>query len=135
VAEIREIAPGTSGVYGPYYTQQQVADIFGVHHDTIVYWRQHGKIGGIRLGWRTVRIPQSEIDRITSQLEKGTFHAQGAPRIDAATSPLRFARNLGAAIAASGAGETHEDYDDAGGEAGPSGGHEDDDDNDLGSAG
>jgi excisionase family DNA binding protein len=51
---------------GRLYTYDEVAAILGAKPHTIRTWIAQGKIGVIRLG-RSVRIPESELYRITSQ--------------------------------------------------------------------
>ena|GEM_PF-717945 len=45
------------------YTIAQVAEELQVHHDTVQKWIQSGKLGSVKIGHRTVRILQSDIDK------------------------------------------------------------------------
>lgn len=45
------------------YTQQEVADFFGVHHKTIYNWRMKGMIQAFKVG-RGLRYTQTEINRL-----------------------------------------------------------------------
>ena len=44
------------------YTIPQVAELLGVHKDTVQTWIEEGKLGSVKIGYRTVRILQSDID-------------------------------------------------------------------------
>ena len=44
------------------YTIPQVAGLLGVHKDTVQTWIEEGKLGSVKIGYRTVRILQSDID-------------------------------------------------------------------------
>jgi excisionase family DNA binding protein len=45
-------------------TTAEVARRLRIHVDTLREWRLLGLVGYVRLGHRTVRIPQSELDRL-----------------------------------------------------------------------
>jgi excisionase family DNA binding protein len=45
-------------------TSKEAARRLRVHVDTLREWRLRGLVGYVRLGHRTVRIPQSELDRL-----------------------------------------------------------------------
>ena len=91
-----------AGLYGPWYSRREVAEIFHVSIETVDEWRKQRKLGGARLGYRTVRIPQSEIDRLTAAIQKGEIHVKGNPRLDPATSPRALDERLRAALLAGG---------------------------------
>jgi excisionase family DNA binding protein len=50
-----------------YYTTGQVANILGVHKDTVRRWENTGKIRSIRMegGWR--RFPESELEKLLGE--------------------------------------------------------------------
>jgi len=54
------------GHVGRLFTVFQAAEILGSKESTIRQWIAQGKIGVIRLG-RSVRIPENELYRVTSQ--------------------------------------------------------------------
>ncbi len=45
-----------------YYTPQQVAELLGVHLQTVRTWYRSGKLGCYKLGHRDVRISQEQLD-------------------------------------------------------------------------
>jgi excisionase family DNA binding protein len=44
------------------YTIEQVAKKLAVSPDTVQTWMEEGKLGSVKIGYRTVRILQSDID-------------------------------------------------------------------------
>lgn len=44
-------------------TIAEVAEIFGVHYNTIRNWIKNGEIKGVKIG-NTIRIPDEEIERL-----------------------------------------------------------------------
>jgi excisionase family DNA binding protein len=44
------------------YTRQEVAKLLQVHPDTVQEWIEEGKLASIKIGHKTVRILQSDID-------------------------------------------------------------------------
>ena len=48
----------------PTYTMAQVAEELQVHIMTVKRWVKDGKIKVVRLGYRTVRITEEELNRI-----------------------------------------------------------------------
>ena len=44
------------------YTIPEVAGLLGVHKDTVQTWIEEGKLGSVKIGYRTVRILQSDVD-------------------------------------------------------------------------
>jgi excisionase family DNA binding protein len=59
-------------------SSREAAAYLGVSEHTIIYWRKAGKIECIRLGWRTVRVRRSELDRLKAQ---GTVKARVKDKI------------------------------------------------------
>jgi len=51
----------------PTYTIAQVAEELQVHIMTVKRWVKEGKIKVVRLGYRTVRITDEELDRIKTK--------------------------------------------------------------------
>ena len=51
----------------PTYTMAQVAEELQVNVRTVKRWVEAGKIKVIRLGYRTVRITDKELDRIKTK--------------------------------------------------------------------
>ena len=45
------------------YTIQEVAEIMRVHQDTVKKWIERGELSCVRLGHRTIRILQSDVDQ------------------------------------------------------------------------
>lgn len=45
------------------YTIPEVAEMLSVHRDTVQAWIEEGKLGSVKIGHRTVRILQSDIDK------------------------------------------------------------------------
>ena len=62
-SENRELSLGH---VGRLFTVFQAAEILGSKEHTVREWIAQGRIGVIRLG-RSVRVPESELYRITSQ--------------------------------------------------------------------
>ena len=54
------------GHVGRLFTVFQAAEILGSKESTLRGWIAEGKIGVVRLG-RSVRVPESELYRVTSQ--------------------------------------------------------------------
>lgn len=88
-----------AGMYGPWYSRREVAEMFRVSVETVDEWRKQRKLGGARLGYRTVRIPQSEIDRLAAALQAGEIRRRGRPSVYEADE---FGERLCAAALASG---------------------------------
>jgi excisionase family DNA binding protein len=44
-------------------TAPEVAEVFGVHIDTVRGWIKAGLLGHVRLPGRSQRVPRSEVDR------------------------------------------------------------------------
>ena len=44
------------------YTVREIAKILGIHEHTLYRWIKQGKIGSIRLGYKTIRITQQQLD-------------------------------------------------------------------------
>jgi excisionase family DNA binding protein len=57
-------------MYDPLLTQRQAAAYLGVCFETIQNYRRRGWISYSRLGWRTVRIRRSELDRFIDSRKK-----------------------------------------------------------------
>ena len=49
-----------------YWTPEEIADIFTVHVVTVRRWIAAGQLGAIRLPGGAYRIPQSELDHLSS---------------------------------------------------------------------
>ena len=45
------------------YTIEEVAESLQVHSETVKKWVQEGKLGAVKIGYRTIRILQSDIDK------------------------------------------------------------------------
>lgn len=45
-----------------YYTPQEIAEMLGVHLQTVRTWYRSGKLGCYKLGHRDVRISQEQLD-------------------------------------------------------------------------
>lgn len=45
-----------------WYTVADVAQRFGVTRKTVYQWIDDGLLGANKLGWRTIRITQSQLD-------------------------------------------------------------------------
>ncbi len=60
-------------------TIDEVAEIVGVHRDTVKQWLQDGKLGSVRIGHRTIRIMPDALDKfLREREEQATF----VPRVD-----------------------------------------------------
>ena len=46
------------------YTPREVADFFGVHVDTVYTWKAEGKIKGLKISDKVLRIPRKEVVEI-----------------------------------------------------------------------
>ena len=46
------------------YTPREVADFFGVHVDTVYTWKAEGKIKGLKISHKVLRIPRQEVIEI-----------------------------------------------------------------------
>jgi excisionase family DNA binding protein len=53
------------------YTVREVAKILGIHEHTLYRWIKQGKIDSIRLGYKTIRITQQQLDDFLEQNKKG----------------------------------------------------------------
>ncbi len=47
-----------------YLTVEQFAKLFQISEGTVYRWTASGKVATIKLGYRTIRIPRSEVQRI-----------------------------------------------------------------------
>ena len=47
------------------WTVAELANYVGVRPQTVYGWVRHGHLRGIKIGPNTLRIPQSEVDRVT----------------------------------------------------------------------
>ena len=54
----------------PLLTQAEVGAVFGVSRKTIQRWRKLGRIPFARLGYRTIRIRQSEILNLVREAQQ-----------------------------------------------------------------
>jgi excisionase family DNA binding protein len=48
------------------YTISEVADVLGVHYETVARWVRTGKLRGIKLSRRKVVIPKEQLDALFS---------------------------------------------------------------------
>lgn len=55
------------GEWMPTYTMEQVAEELQVNVRTVKRWVKAGKVKVVRLGYRTVRISEEELNRIKRQ--------------------------------------------------------------------
>lgn len=49
---------------GPYLTQDEMAAMLKVSKETIRKWRYEGKFRAVRVAYKTIRIPMSEVNRM-----------------------------------------------------------------------
>lgn len=59
-----------------FYTLPQVAQLLGVHYETVARWVRSGKLGGVKLSRRKVIVPKTKLDAFL-----------GSARRDAAPEP------------------------------------------------
>ena len=45
------------------YTIDQIAKMLSVHKDAVISWIEQEKLGSVKIGHRTVRILQSDVDK------------------------------------------------------------------------
>lgn len=53
-----------------FYTPQELAEMLGVHLQTVRKWYRSGKLGHYKLGHRDVRISQEQLDNFMKAREK-----------------------------------------------------------------
>lgn len=52
-----------------YYTPQEIAEMLGVHLQTVRAWYRSGKLGCYKLGHRDVRISREQLDTFLKDRE------------------------------------------------------------------
>lgn len=52
------------------FTQEQAARWLGISVKQLQIWRRTGKIGYMRFGHRTIRIPRGQIERLLGKAER-----------------------------------------------------------------
>jgi excisionase family DNA binding protein len=55
---------------GPYLTQREMAEMLKVSPETIRKWRYEGKFQSVRIAYKTIRIPVSEVNRLIEESKK-----------------------------------------------------------------
>jgi len=69
------------------YTMSEVAEVLGVHYETVARWVRTGKLRGVKLSRRKVVVPQEQLDALLAE-GSSNFTAQKSSSL--AGSPQRW---------------------------------------------